>query len=235
MKPINRIVGLAGLLCLSVTLMTGCLKNNPSAVVNQPAGLISVINTSPGTGPVDFTLEPNRVNRSPIQYGNGLDYFAAYTGKRTADFYSSGSTVALKSDTLTVVDGHYYSLYLVGNNIKEVLRLNDTVTRPAASMIGLRLVNVSPDAPAVDLAIQGGAVIAKNKTYKSYSGFVPVAGDKAYILEIRQAGTTNVLATLNSTTFHSDAIYTVWLQGLVAAPTDDTKLKAGLQQNVYWY
>ncbi|PTQ99391.1 uncharacterized protein DUF4397 [Mucilaginibacter yixingensis] len=228
--------GIAGLLCLLALTFAGCLKHNNDDyyATPQPAALVSVLNTAPSTGPVDFVMEPNRVNINPIQYGDGLDYFACYIGKRTFDFYAAGTQTLLKSDTLTLRNQHYYSFYLVGTTTKEILKLDDTVKRPASGQAGIRLVNVSPDAGAVDLAIQGGAVLATNKGYKGSSAFVSVAGDKTYTIEIRKTGTTTVLATLSSANIHSDSIYTVWLQGL-SASTDDNKLKCGFQQNVYWY
>src|SRR5205085_2085638 len=98
----------------------------------------------------------------------------------------------------------------------------------------IRLVNVSPDAGPVDLAIKGGAVIASNKNYKGFSSFVSITGNTKYTFEVRQAGTTTVLATVTDVTLPGAAAYTVWLQGVKAA-TDQTKLTAGLQQNVYFY
>lgn len=236
-KSTQRKAGIAGLLCLLAITFAGCLKNNNDGYYNspqQPAALVSVLNTAPSTGAVDFVMEPNKVNINPIAYGDGLDYFPCYTGKRTFDFYNAGTQTVIKKDTITLRDQQYYSLYLIGSTTKEILRLTDTVKRPAAGMVGIRLVNVSPDAGAVDLVIQGGATLATNKGYKGYSAFVPVQGNKAYVIEVRKAGTSTVLATLSSTNFHSDSIYTVWLQGLTAS-TDDNKLKTGLQQNVYWY
>ncbi len=223
-----------GMMCLLTAALSSCMKNHDD-YVDVPFGLVSVINTSPDAQSQDFYLDNNRANNSPISYGHGLDYIKAYTGKRTASFFNSATQQKTKSDTLTVRANNYYSVYLSNLASKpDVIILTDTIRQPAAGMATIRLVNLSPDAPAVDLAIKGGAVLATNKAYKAYSGFVPVTGNTKYTLEVRQAGTTTVLASLTDVNIYSASVYTVWLQGLSAA-TDQTKLTAGLQQNVYFY
>ena len=49
----------------------------------------------------------------------------------------------------------------------------------------------------------------------------------------RQAGTTTVLASITDVRLKSNSVYTVWLQG-VNGTTNDTKLSAKLQENVYY-
>lgn len=225
------IIGMVGL--LSTVLLSACMKHyddTPAA----PAGLICVINTSPDALAQDFYLNNNKVNLNAIAYGHGLDYSGAYTGKRTVNFYNTGTTTLTKSDTLTVVANKYYSVYLA--NVvahPDIVILRDTIVQPEAGKATIRLVNLSPDAPNADLVVNG-TVLAANKAYKGSSGFVPVAGNTSYTLEVRQAGTTTVLASIANVTLYQNSIYTVWLQGLKNA-TDQTKLTAGLQQNVYYY
>jgi hypothetical protein len=231
---LKRQAGIIGVLCLLAATFSSCMKNKNNEP-QTPFGLVSVIHTSPDAPSQDFYLDNNRANNVGITYGHGLDYIQAYTGKRTVAFYNNGTQQKTISDTLTVKDGKYYSVYLANVvSHPDILILKDTIAQPAAGMVTIRLVNVSPDAGAVDLAIKGGAVLATNKPYKGFSSFVPLQGNTKYTLEIRQAGTTTVLASITDVTLPAAAIYTVWLQGLKAA-TDQTKLTAGLQQNVYYY
>ena len=229
---LKRRVGIIGMICLLAVLLSSCLKDNNNYVI-QPAALVTVINASPDSQPLDFFMNQNKVNSFPIAYSNGLDYFRAYPGSRTANFYVAGTQQKVISDTITLQVNKYYSIFLSNHVSKpDVVFLTDSITTPAAGMASIRFVNLSPDAPAVDLGIQGGAVLISNKSYKGFSLFVPVQGDNTYTLEIRQAGTSTVLASIANKTLHSGAVYTVWLQGFATA-TDQTKLAAQIQTNAF--
>ncbi|WP_345951441.1 MULTISPECIES: DUF4397 domain-containing protein [unclassified Mucilaginibacter] len=239
MKNITQMVKgsvkILGLLFLVSTTLTSCLKDNDNdGYVAPKSALISVINASPDSQPLDFYLDQNRGNNYPISYGNGLDYINAYTGKRTASFYVAGTQTKIKSDTMTLNVDRAYTLYLTNlTATPDFVLLQDAIEKPAAGQAAIRLVNVSPTAPAVDLAIKDGAVLVNNKAYKGFSTFVPVQGNGTYTLEIRQTGTNTVLASIPNANLKSNAVYTVWLQGLAAA-TDAKKLTAQIQTNAYY-
>jgi hypothetical protein len=237
-QQILKRAGIIGMVCLLAATFSSCLKNHDgdgNSVSDLPYALVTVINTSPNSTSQDFYLDNNRGNVAPIVYGDGIDYIRAYTGKRTVAFYNSGTTTKTKSDTVTLKANQYYSVYLA--NVfatPEILILNDAIVKPSAGMATIRFVNLSPNAPAADLAIKGGAVLVSNKGYKGYSDFIPVNGNTTYNIEVRQTGTSTVLASINTASLQSGSVYTVWLQGLSGA-TDQTKLTAGLQTNVYYY
>jgi hypothetical protein len=227
-------LGVLGMMCMAATLFSSCLKDHENNYVEQPAALVSVINALPGSQPVDFYLDQNRANPQAIPFGYGLDYLKAATGKRTAAFYVSGVQQALKSDTMTLKKDNFYTVYLAGTTTQpDLVLLHDSIARPASGKATIRLVNMSTNAGAVDLVIKDGAILAANKGYKGSSPFVAVQSGMSYTLEIHQAGTSTVLASLSNVQLNSNAIYTIWLQGLAGA-TDQTKLTAKLQNNVYY-
>jgi len=224
------VAGLFAVCLLSLTL-SSCLKEHNTAPAT-PVALLSVIQDSPGQPPLDFTLDGSRVNASQIIYGSGLDYFRAYAGKRTAAFTVSGSGTTIFSDTLTLKQNFAYTLCLVNKPASPgFLVLTDAITQPASGSANLRFVNLSPDAPAVDLAVKDGSVLVANKGFKGFSDFASITG-KNYTFEIRQAGTNTVLTSLTNVTINSGYVYTIYLRGLAAA-TDATKLTADLITNAY--
>lgn len=235
-QNLKRRAGIIGMVCLLAVSLSSCLKNNTNdTIVQQPVALLAVLDASPDAPSLDFYLDNNKVNNVPIQYGNGLDYFKAYTGKRAATFFASGTTTKIKTDTVTFKENTFYSLFLANVASKpDYLLTVDSLKNPVAGMATIRLVNVSPDAPALDLGIKGGTLIASNRTYKTYSSFIPVSGNLSYILEVRQAGTSNVLVTIPNTKYYPGAVYTVWVHGL-AAGTGTTALTADVQTNAYYY
>ena len=83
---------------------------------------------------------------------------------------------------------------------------------PALGQAHLRLVALSPDAPAVDLAVQGGPVLLESVAYGSASDYISLAGGD-YDLEIRQAGSATVLVSLPSAVLTEGYVYSVFLLG----------------------
>jgi len=231
---ITRRAGLIGMICLLAVSLTSCLKHHDD-FVEVPVALISAVNASPDAQPVDFFLDQNQANQLAIPSGASQDYIRAYTGKRTATFYVSGTTQKIKADTMTLKANQMYSLFLA--NVvatPDYLLTRDTISQPAAGMAAVRFVNVSPDVPLATLAIQNVAVIAQNKAYRTYSSFVPVNGNTTCTFEILRGTTATVLATLPNITLRAGSVYTVWIQGL-AGGSNSTALTAHIQNNAYYY
>jgi hypothetical protein len=233
----NRRAGIVGMMCLLSGLLSSCLKDHDNGhYVDEPVALVSVINASPDVQPVNFFLDQNRANTEPISYGHGIDYIRAFTGKRIATFSLAGSgSQKLKSDTINLTAQKLYTVYLTNvASTPDIVLFADSITRPDAGKATIRLVNVGPDAGAVDLAIKSSTVLASGNAYKTASPFIPVQGNSAYTLEVRKAGTSTVLVTLTDVKVNSGSVYTVWLQGLAAA-TDQKKLEAHVQTNAFYY
>jgi len=234
-QNLKRRAGIVGMMCLLAGLLTSCLKNHDNDYVEPPVAYLSVINASPDSQPVNFFLDQNRANDFPINYGHGIDYIRAFPGKRVASFFIAGTQQKLKADTINLTAQKFYSIYLANvAATPDVVLTKDSITRPDAGKATIRLVNVSPDAGAVDLGIKAGALLASNQAYKGASVFVPIQGNSTYTLEVRKKGTTTVLTTLEDVKLNSGSVYTVWVQGLAAA-TDQKKLSASVQTNAFYY
>ena len=235
-QNLKRRAGIVGMMCLLAGLLTSCLKNHDNDYVEPPVAYLSVINASPDSQPVNFFLDQNRANDFPINYGHGIDYIRAFPGKRVASFFIAGTQQKLKADTINLTAQKFYSIYLANvAATPDVILTRDSITRPDAGKATIRLVNVSPDAGAVDLGIKAAStLLASNQAYKGASVFVPIQGNSTYTLEVRKKGTTTVLTTLEDVKLNSGSVYTVWLQGLAAA-TDQKKLSASVQTNAFYY
>lgn len=235
-KLIQNLKGWAcvtGIAVIAAVSFSSCLKNHDDYYTpQQPVALISAINASPDAQPVDFFLDQNRTSNYSIANGTSQDYIRAYTGKRNLIFYTNGNKII--SDTATLKDKTLYSVFLANLISKpDLVLLTDTIKQPATGMAAIRFINLSPDAPAADLAFKGGNVLVSNKSYKGYSGFITVPVNGAYNFEIRQTGTNTVLASISNVKV-VNGLYTIWLQGINAA-TDQTRLSAHIQNNVYYY
>jgi hypothetical protein len=220
--------------CLLSVFLSSCLKTNNNNYY-PPEALVTFIQASPDEPQLDFYLNNNKINLNAINYGDHFDYFRAYAGSRTANFYSTGSMNKIFSSTIQLNQNTNYSLFLANKATQpEVVLLTDTITQPASGNASIRFVNLSPDAPTVDLAVQGGSVLVSNKSYKGYSPFIPLQANKNYVFEVRQAGSNTVLATLSNVNINSGSIYTIWFHGLSAATTATDQLSASIYTNAYF-
>jgi hypothetical protein len=228
----RKLMPFAGLLCL-LLLLSSCLKDN-TVNYNPPAALVSFFQASPDETALDLYFNNNKVNLGPIAYGTGLDYFRAYAGLRTVNFYTYGVMDKVYSDTVTIKANNVYSLFLTNKpNQPEMVLLNDTINQPPANMATVRFVNLSPDAPNVDLVLNGTTTVT-NKPYKGFSSFLPVAGNAAYTIQVKQTGTSTVLATLSGVTLNTNLVYTVIFSGLVSGTTSADQPAIYYVTNAYY-
>jgi len=212
LKSIKKSAALFGIAAL-LSLFSSCIKDNNNYVA-PPVALVSVFQASTALPALDVYFNNNQVNWSPVTYQTGLAYIRAYTGLRTFNFYTYGEKGLLFSDTATLKANNAYSIFLSGTpNKTDFILLKDTVNQPAAGKANIRFVDLSPDAPAVDLVLNDTVKVA-NKSYKGFSTFIPVTGDKLYTIKVRQQGTNTVLATLNNVTLNANLVYTIMLTGL---------------------
>jgi Domain of unknown function (DUF4397) len=218
-----------GAACLISIALSSCLKDN-NTYYNPPVALVSVIQASPDEPALDFFLESTKVNLSSIAYNSGVDYFKANAGKRTLNFYATGTTTKAFSDTATFQANYIYSVFLANKATSpELVILRDSISQPTGNNASIRFINLSPDAPAVDFAIKGAStVITSKKAYKGFSSFTSIAGNSSYTFQVLQSGTNTVLTSMAPITLQAGSVYTFWFTGL-ATPTNATD---GLSLNI---
>lgn len=220
--------------CLLIVLVSSCAKSNNSPTTTVASGLLTVVYASPGAPAADFYVNNSLVNSSQLTSGNYIPYFRCVTGTVKAGFFNTGSLTPIAIDSINIKANQAYTLFFSNLATKhDFTFVTDTVVAPPSNEASIRLANMSPDAPNIDLVI-GGKVIVSNKSYKQVSSFtaIPVAGNDT--LKVVQTGTSNVLGVVNAVTVQSGAVYTIWLYGL-ANGTADQALQANLMQNAVFY
>ncbi|MGN6638095.1 MAG: DUF4397 domain-containing protein [Mucilaginibacter sp.] len=223
---------IASVICLVLTL-SSCLKDH-NTYYAPPAASVSFFQAAPDQAAIDLYFNNNKVNWNPITYGNGLYYFNAYTGLRTINIYSSSTDTKLYSDTMTLKQNNIYSLFLVEpNGQPQIVSLNDTINQPASGQASIRFVDLSPDAPNVDLALNGNVQVS-NRGFKGFSSFESITGDKIYNIEVRQKGASTVLASLSNVTLNTGGVYTIVFSGLANGTTSNDKLTVNYITNAYY-
>jgi hypothetical protein len=223
---------MAGIACLFALTLSSCLKNPKNQqTTNKPIATMAVIDAAPSAPALDFYINSNVVNLSPITYGSGLAYFNTYSGSTIAGFFLTGTSQKFATDSVILTTNGFYSLFLANANATpDIILLADTINVPSSTTATVRFVNASANSPAVDFSIKKGSVLIGNKGYKGYSTFVAIPPSVNDTLVAYKAGTNTVLATLPGIAISTLNVYTVWLYG-VAGATDNTKLNLGIMNN----
>ena len=194
--------------------LTGC-GSDDNPVAPTPQARVMAVHASPDAPAVDLLVD-GAVAGTGLAFPNNTPYLSIAAGTRNVKVNVAGTTTTVIEADLPVTAGVSYTVFAsdVVASIGAVV-LTDDLTAPAAGTAHVRFVHLSPDAPAVDVAVKGGPVLFANKAFKQYTAFTPVAAG-TYDLEVRLAGTTTVALPLNGIALQAGKIYTVFAKGLVS-------------------
>jgi hypothetical protein len=209
-----RLARLAALVLLVASSIgsAGCSddKKNPTAPV--PTASVMVVHASPNAPAVDLLVD-GTVAGAGLAYPNHTAYLSVTSGTRNVKVNVAGtSTTVINADLALATAAHYTVFACDSVSSIEPLVLTDDLSAPAAGKAHVRFVHLSPNAPAVDVAVQGGAVLFPNQVFKGSSAFTPVTAG-TYNLEVRLAGTSTVVLPLPGITLTAGKIYTVFAKG----------------------
>jgi hypothetical protein len=164
---------------------------------------------------VDLLVD-GAVAGSGLAFPGNTPYLEVTSGTRNVKVNVSGTSTTVIEADLPVTGGADYTVFAsdVVDSIGASV-LTDDLSAPASGKAHGRFVHLSPDAPPVDVAVQGGPVLFADKAFKQYSPFTPVDAG-TYELEVRLAGTSTVALPLNGVVLQDGKIYTVFAKGLLS-------------------
>lgn len=207
----KRVVGATALL----GLLAGC-KNDDTTVSPSPAGSanVMVVHASPDAPAVDLLVN-NAVVAGGLAFPNNTGYLTVPSGTQNVKVRVAGTTTTVIDANLAVTANANYSVFAADSVSKLTpVVLSDNLISPAAGKAHVRFVHFSPNAPAVDVAVQGGPIVFSNVAFKGNTAFTPLDAG-TYALEVRIAGTSTVVLTVGNVTFADGGIYTVFARGFV--------------------
>jgi hypothetical protein len=216
MNKVFKRVALTLALGLSVVALAGCSDDddNPMAPAASPAR-VNVVHASPDAPAVDLLVD-NAVAGSGLAFPNNTGYLNVAAGARNVKVNVAGTSTTVINETPLLTAGASYSVFAVDSVSKiAALVLADDLTAPASGKAHVRFVHLSPNAPAVDVAVAGGGpVVFANRSFKQFTAFTPLDAGTVN-LEVRLAGTSTVVLPLGNQTFVAGKIYTVFARGFV--------------------
>ncbi len=205
------------LLFVAVSFLTSC-KDEEETKITPAVSQANVLVThaSPNAPGVDLLVDGAKQNSAALEFPNNTGYLKVTSGSRNIKVNVAGTATTVIDATLPLTQDANYSVFAIDSVSKiSALVIADDLTAPAAGKAHVRFVHLSPNAPAVDIAVaSSGAVVFGNKAFKEYSAFTPLDAG-TYNLDVRVAGTKTVALVLPAITLEAGKIYTVFAKGFL--------------------
>lgn len=192
------------------------MYNNTKYTNNESSmGYVRVIHTVPDAPNVDIYAN-NKLIINNLAYGSYTDYLPVPEGTYKISLYVAGTKNSpVLANMLTVNKNSILTVAAVGTlsdiGLLVITDVNET-RKPGKAMI--RFSHLSPNAPAVDITLPNGTVIFSNISFKHITSYIDVV-PMNYTLQVRVAGSSNVVLTVPNVNLTADKYYTVYAIGLV--------------------
>lgn len=177
---------------------------------------VRAVHASPDAPAVDILVDGNEAF-SNAPFTGITDYASLDAGTYNVQVVPAGASEPVVIDAdLDLEAGMAYSVVAAGelSNIEPVVLPNDSGA-PAQGKAHVRFAHFSPDAPAVDIAVQGGPTLFSDISFKESTNYTPVDAG-SYDLEARIAGSDTVALSVPGISLSEGAVYTIYAMGLAS-------------------
>lgn len=200
------------LLASSLLVFSSCKDDDEVAT-----GQVLVTHASPDAPAVDLLIDDQKENSAPLPYPANTGYITVDAGNRNFKINVAGTSTNVINADLDIKANTNYSIFAVDSVANlTAIAFEDDLTSPASGKAHVRFIHLSPDAPAVDIAVaSSGAVVFGDVAFKEGTAFTPLDAG-TYNLDVRVAGTSTVALILPPITLSAGKIYTVFAKGFLA-------------------
>ncbi|UCS93800.1 DUF4397 domain-containing protein [Echinicola marina] len=223
-------------LALSPLLITSCLDDDDVDYYDGPVAYVAYYHGSPETGNVSIYADGRLDNNNNFEYTDYFNYGRYFTGERTLSFKSGNAANSLLDTTVTLAENQAYSFFFIdaeedADSDMGTLIAEDNWDEPSEGDAMIRLVHLSPDAPAVNLTINDSETpLFSNGTYTDITDFEEIDAEMSDFT-LTDASTGEVLLTANDLNLRSQRVYTVVVRGYVNASETDKGLSLQVIRN----
>ncbi|KQR69745.1 DUF4397 domain-containing protein [Pedobacter sp. Leaf176] len=213
------------ILATAITLSSCGKTENTDTTISY----LRVINASPSLATYNVYLNGNAINSTALPFLGSIAYTSRAAGNYGLKFTSGSSVESLYSKDITLGAGSSYSYYLVNKPGQlDGLIISEDISAGSTDKAYIRFINLSPDAPALDLVKTGTTTsYGENKAFKTANGFVEIAAG-TYSIDAKETASGIIRATKTDAAFAAGYHYDVICGGLIT-PEDDTERSASLQ------
>jgi hypothetical protein len=210
---------LSSILCCAalVLVLASCLDDDDRDNQVLPVAYVSIYHESPNAPELDVFVDGRPVNR--LEFTDYTGYLNFYTGDRNFKINPFNASNTLVDTVYNFVDGGFYSLFIVNNvSNAETLIVRDSASAPSDGKAKVRFINLSPDAPALDVVGGDSTALFSAQVFKSPSDFVEITPD-VDSFAAKASGTTDALVSAKDLSLFPGRFYTIIVRGFANPPS----------------
>lgn len=199
-----------------IFMADGCSKDDSPTSPSTNSAMVMAVHASPDAPAVDILVD-GVVAKSNLGFTENTPYLPVAVGTHNVKINVAGtSQTVLELPAVPVTAGLVSSVFAIGyaENLGIMLLLDD-LTSPSAGKSKIRFLNLSPNAPAVDLTDTDGNILFGDVSFGDEVSDFDETDAGTYNTQVRQAGTSEVLLDGQNITLTAGKIYTVFLEGIV--------------------
>ncbi|MBS4534297.1 DUF4397 domain-containing protein [Clostridium sp. D2Q-14] len=169
-----------------------------------------ILHASPDAPGMDIYLNNTLIGRN-LTYRNFTEYIPLMSGRYRLDIFPTGTTsnpvisrdidVIPDTDTTIAIKGLLEDI--------DFLIVNDTAARIPSNMAEIKFVHLIPDAPRVDVTLPDGRKLFENIAFNEVSEKSTIEPGR-YTVQLRVAGTDNIILTVPNVVLNSGRYYTIY-------------------------
>lgn len=206
--------------------MAGCMDKENEAPEPEVRSFVSFYQASPDAPDLDILINNRPANNQPFKYTNFYSYSRFTPGEYEFKITPANAANVLTDITHTFEKDAVYSMFTVGRyqNL-EIMVVKDSIATPESGKAGIRVVHLSPDAPAVNIATTGtgAATLSENLDFKDITSFIQVAGG-TQSFQVTEAENNEVLLSVPNLNVQAGRVYTFVLRGFSTPPAGNTNV-----------
>lgn len=184
---------------------------------------VRVLHAVPDAPNVDVYANDKMIARN-LAFGENTPYTPVSAGSYEISLYVAGTKDSpVLANRLVIGNNNILTVAAVGTlDTIGFLSIHDSNMPMESDMAMVRFSHLSPNAPAVDITLPNGTILFRNVSYKNLTPYISVP-PRNYTLQVRAAGTPNVVLTVPNVNLEQNKMYTVYAVGLVG---EDPELEA---------
>jgi hypothetical protein len=220
LKQIKLVALVGGAL---IFVLAGCNLDKYENDPLPPAAYVSIYNASPNSPGLSIIVDQKTINNNTFDYAEHTGYLRFYTGARNIGFGPYGASSVDADTTVTFESDKAYSVFVVNTyQDADVLVLSDDTAEPAAGKAKIRFLNLSPDAPEVNLYAEGNeTALFSGQSFKEASDFIEVDA-KELDFQVKLASGGDAILNVPNARLQDGWIYTILVRGYRTPPGGST-------------
>ncbi|ARU61582.1 hypothetical protein CBW65_11605 [Tumebacillus avium] len=175
---------------------------------------IRFFHASPDTPGVDIYINGKKAAED-VDFEGISEYFPLTPGRHRVQVFPYAKQVGALIDTTFNAKPNQSYTFAIGGSFKDIrpVIIEDEPKRAKPGFARVKVVNLSPNAPAFDVTLPSGKVLIGHLTFKEKSPYLQVTPGRRD-LELRLAGKKDIIQRLPKMRFDPDVTYTLYVVGL---------------------